>query len=787
VNALVELSRPSSDSERDKLIVGIIAIIACSVRAVYFFQVKDNPFLNNPRLDALFHDQWALSIANGNLLGDTIYFRAPLYPFLLGLVYAVFGHDYVTVRIIQHLLGIMTAALAYLIGRRLFDIRTAVVAALLVSINPMLFYFESQLLFESLLVLLVLLWLFLLLHANGRRSGLMWFAVGLSVGFMSITRPPFLPVAMVVSVFAIWARKSTPIPPRTKLQYIASVALGAVLVIAPVTIRNYVVGNELVLISSQGGVNFYIGNNPDADGISSSMPQRLGASWENRNETYYVEQHLGHTPTPSEESAFWYAKAFGFIRDQPLRFLQLLIKKGYLFWSHLEIPNNLSFDSFKKYSLLLEYNPFAFWLIGPFAMFGGFLLIWNRGGQHRESDFVALFIALYIAITILFFVCDRYRAPVIPMLAILSAHGFISLLDTIRTKLATKSVLMSGGVLLSALIVNSNLYTIETERPAREHFTLGIIAFKESRLDAARKEFSRALDLEPDYPNLNLNLGMMEWLKGNIDEAIVRFRAELTHNADSFESLVSLCQIYFHRRESDSASYHAKRAIEAKPYLASGYTWLARSKMVDARLEEAESVLTRGERSCDPFEFVYGEYLLGSIFQARGDRSSAELRFRSVLQRLDERSMKSQPLYEPEFEYSLTKKIGEDVNVVRARASYGLGHVLLARGALDSARVFFSIATAHDSTFADAYADLGVANLRLRRPDEAEIALHRAVELNPNHHLYWFNYGHALLVVNRVDEASKVFRNCLKLDPRFHPAREILARLDSLNQSYSTP
>ena len=44
-------------------------------------------------------------------------------------------------------------------------------------------------------------------------------------------------------------------------------ALGIILVISPVTIRNWVVGRDLVLLTSQAGQNFYIGNNPRASGF----------------------------------------------------------------------------------------------------------------------------------------------------------------------------------------------------------------------------------------------------------------------------------------------------------------------------------------------------------------------------------------------------------------------------------------------------------------------------------------------------------------------------------------
>ena len=49
--------------------------------------------------------------------------------------------------------------------------------------------------------------------------------------------------------------------------FAAAFALGLALVLGPVALRNYVIGDTFALTTSQLGTNFYIGNNPDATGI----------------------------------------------------------------------------------------------------------------------------------------------------------------------------------------------------------------------------------------------------------------------------------------------------------------------------------------------------------------------------------------------------------------------------------------------------------------------------------------------------------------------------------------
>jgi 4-amino-4-deoxy-L-arabinose transferase-like glycosyltransferase/Flp pilus assembly protein TadD len=769
------------NSKRDFRIPGIVALVALIIRAVYFFQVKDNPFLSHPRLDALFHDQWALSIASGNLLGETVFFRAPLYPYFLGLLYAMFGHEYLVVRIIQHLFGVAATVVAYFLGKKLFSASSGFVAALLVAVYPMLFYFESQLLFESLLTFAIVCWLLLVFVARDGNKWRDWLLVGAALGIAGITRPPLLLVGAIVSSAAILACTKGTLKWHQALVFLT---LGVIIVVGPITIRNYFVGGEFVPIASQGGVNFYIGNNPDADGISSSMPPRLGASWENRNESFYVEQRLGRRPSASEESAFWYSEGFKFITNEPISFFRLLIKKAYLFWNREEIPNNLNYDFFKKYSPLLEKNPIGFWLLGPFSLLG-MLLSLRRGDPWSNNRLAVLFVGTYFMATIIFFVCDRYRAPITPVLAIFAASGIHATIHAARRKVVRPLIMIIVVLTVSFTVVNSNLYGINTHRPAREHFTLGIIALRDSRFDEAAREFRNAQTLEPAYPNLSLNLGMVEWLRGNEREAIEHFDNELSHNPRSFESLISLSQIFFDHRALDSSASYSLRAITAKPYLPAGYTWLARAHLLQTQLVLAESVLVMGSQSCDPHEFVYGEYLLGNILQAKGMTTDAESKYIRVLQLLDELSKRQQPLYEPEFDYSVDPKIGQDRKVVKAKTLYGLGHVLVSRGAIDSAANYFAYATTIDSTFADAFADLGVANLLLRQSDAAVASLRRAVELDSLNYLYWFNYGHALLALSNQREASAAFKKCVALNPKF--AKRISLQIDSLARVQNTP
>ena len=68
--------------------------------------------------DSRGYDAWAQQLAAGDWIGRDVFYQAPLYPYFVGVVYALFGHDLLVVRVIQALLGALScAALGYAAAR----------------------------------------------------------------------------------------------------------------------------------------------------------------------------------------------------------------------------------------------------------------------------------------------------------------------------------------------------------------------------------------------------------------------------------------------------------------------------------------------------------------------------------------------------------------------------------------------------------------------------------------------------------------------------------------------
>ena len=79
-------------ARQDWIALGIVLVVALSLRLVFFFLNKsNNPVFYYPIMDALYHHEWAEQILSGTYHAEDVYFRGPLYPYLLAFLYKISG------------------------------------------------------------------------------------------------------------------------------------------------------------------------------------------------------------------------------------------------------------------------------------------------------------------------------------------------------------------------------------------------------------------------------------------------------------------------------------------------------------------------------------------------------------------------------------------------------------------------------------------------------------------------------------------------------------------------
>jgi len=431
----------------------LIVLVAFAIRLVYLCQLADNPFFENPNLDEQIHHEWAAQYAAGDewsidrRTGETLpYFRAPLYIWFLGTIYEIFGVDPgFPPRLIQSLLGALSCGLVFLLGARLFGRRVGLIAGSGAALYWILVYFDNELLIVPLIVFVDLLLLLFLVLAHEKGRWLYWSAAGVCLGLSAIARPNILLFAPVVCVWILFLDGRSKGRWRTGVIRCFAFGLALLLPILPITVRNHVVGDDLVLIASQGGVNFYIGNNSQSDGVTAVVPGTPNDWWGGYDATHAMaERALGGRAKPSEVSDFFFDEAYRFWQEQTGAALLLLGDKTRKFFCRQEYANNKCIYTFtEEFTPIVGWLFVGFWIVAPLGLLG--LFVSFRKQRLRLFPLWGFLVSYSISV-IVFFITARFRVPVVPVLIVYSAFGLDWLFERIKLR-RYRSLLYALGAL----------------------------------------------------------------------------------------------------------------------------------------------------------------------------------------------------------------------------------------------------------------------------------------------------------------------------------------------------
>lgn len=513
---------------RDARNLAILFVAGLGVRLIYFFINRgSNPLFEHPILDALFHHEWAKDILSGNFWGNEVFFRAPLYPYFLAMLHRVSDSSITFAVLVQHALGALSVGLTYALARQYFTIAVALTAGAVAALYWPLIYFEGDLLIVTLIVFLDLAALLSLAIAMRSNRAVMFTVSGLVLGMSAIARPSILIVAAVLPLaFWLFGKAKTKPAGRRWIRQTVYVAAGLAAVISPILVRNWVVGRDFVPIASQGGVNFYIGNNPESNGTQARVPgTRVDLHGTYQGAIELAERDAGRPLKPSEVSNYYFRKGLGFVATSPGEAVSLFSRKFYFFWGAVERSNNKFIQFFwERFGLGRVPLP-GFWLVGPFALLGG-LLLWPR---RRELSLPYLFVASYTIGVVIFFVNARFRLPVIPVLIVFAAFAMCYLALAVRTSYVVKAL---AALAVFAIFVNydyANFRGVRAFDIAVSQYELGSAYLKLNDQDAALAAYEEAAATHARYPTrgylqiapaVDYNIGAIYWQRGLCSRAI---------------------------------------------------------------------------------------------------------------------------------------------------------------------------------------------------------------------------------------------------------------------------
>ncbi len=381
-----------------------IFFLALAVRLVVLAELSGSPWLQVPLGDARHFDQWGQEIAAGDWGGQQVFYQAPLYPYVLGSVYALCGHEPGLVRLLQCVLGALAAVCIAAATLRFATRRAALIAAGLAALYAPAVWYDLQLEKTSLATSLTALLLYsMVAHAQSRPRRAPFLA-GLTLGALVLLRENAAVLGLPLAL--AFGR-----PAGQRVQRLTSLALGVVLVLAPVAWRNATLGGAFLPTASNAGVNFYIGNGLEADGQYRPLVAGRGhPDYEREDATRIARELSGRGLSPAGVSGFWFALALEEIADEPAHFARLLLHKARLLAQHGEIMDAVALEVFTDESALLRALAlFSFGLLLPLSLAGA-ALAWGR-----ERAGLALASATLVALSIvLFFVVGRFRLGLVP-------------------------------------------------------------------------------------------------------------------------------------------------------------------------------------------------------------------------------------------------------------------------------------------------------------------------------------------------------------------------------------
>jgi len=524
-----------------------IAIVALATRLLHLFDLSRLPLFDRPTVDAALYVQFARNFAEHGILPD-VFFKPPLYPVLLGLWWQIVGENYLLLRLPGVLLGTLTAVLVWWLARAVFDGRVALVAGLLYALHAQAVYFEAELLEMGLVTCLQTAALLLVLRSAQDTSKLPAWIAGAALGLGCIARPTFLPVALV-SLLWLGRRRWKP------------VLLGLCMLIAPVTLHNAWRGGDFVLISSNLGVNFYIGNNPMANGRIHPTPELPAEPAAMERQSFVLAQQSEHRlMRPSEVSRYWFRKGLSYAASHPAHTLELWGRKILYALHGAAVSDNEDLSGLRRYLRLQPWLPVGMWILVPLGLVG---MVASRQRSRETRYLLGCFLAQFVVV-LPFFIVERFRLVWAPLLAVFAAyalvHGFVGLR---RRHPGTVRAALAWGILL--MLCNLPVWGVRDSVQFDFDYKIGYAWQQKGNVPAAMAAYRQSLLHHPDGALARNALGyLLAENGGDLEEAVGliedALRLDPSHSANYAESLAF---VQLQRRDAAAALQACDRGLAA--------------------------------------------------------------------------------------------------------------------------------------------------------------------------------------------------------------------------------
>ena len=453
---------------RARAALAVVLLVAAAIRVVAWLEVRDGalPWLHRwTESDMAFFDEWARSIAAGDVLGrktprpyhtghagvaraahqmlgrtepfdeavgramwahwlgEHTYYQDPLYPYALATVYAATERRIGAVVLLQAALGVVTAGLVWAIANALFGTAAGLAAGLLAALYGPEVFHEELLLRDAPLAGVAVATLAVLIAALRRPRERRWlFVAGLLFGVGVLLKSSMLLFALAAGTLVI-----------RRVGGAGLMAAGALVALVPLVARNVAVGAPPLALAASGPHAFLYYNAADYDpfggAATSAYAPRIMAATDGR-----------WVPVVRETLA---------THRSPSGWLGLLGEKLGASWHWLEVPDNASYYYWRLEAPWAARAAVEFWLVAPLAVVGAV------AGLRRGAAVwcVVLLVATSIAANVLFYTSARLRLPVALGMTPLAGFGLVELVRAAVARRWRRAVVLGAAGAATALVV----------------------------------------------------------------------------------------------------------------------------------------------------------------------------------------------------------------------------------------------------------------------------------------------------------------------------------------------
>ena len=567
------------------------------LRLLVLARLSRSPFLVPSRGDMHFYNDWAQRILSGQTTGHFAFYGLPGYAYLLAFLYKIVGYNPFVPGFLQAGLDAGIGVLIYRLALRTclatsrlwkFAIQdqaqtVAVVAALGWGLFVPAQAYSVILMPTVWFVFAFWLVVWRIVKNDGTPTRRECFGLGLLIGVTAMGVATILILLPLVLAALLLKPKIDPQRRWQTLLFGAALLLGgAGLGTAPCWIHNYFIARDPVFLSAHSGINFWIGNNPTANGYPRFPPGlRAGQAAMLDDSITQAEAAAGHSLKRAEVSAYWSAQAKKYITGHLADWLKLLTLKLRNFWSSFQYDDLSIVTNLREQGVILP--GLYFGVVAALAV-PGLLLAWWLAPPSRWIV-AAILLSMFGLLPV--FITERYRIVAVPGLLIFAAFGLLIFWQA----LAANESRIAAAYL--ALLVGSTIFVAWPQRNpslwALDAYNSGWQALESNNLPLAEKKLAVAYAYVSGNSETNFTLGNLRLAEDNVRDAQAFYRAVLAIDPQHKGALNNLGVVALEEKRWRDAQSFFLAALKQEPRNPKTHYLLARAQLKQGNIDRARA------------------------------------------------------------------------------------------------------------------------------------------------------------------------------------------------------